>query len=101
MFDVSLDNWTPFTAVPHVQMDQDGQELLLVVVCATFSGHQDGPLALAIQQDPLRFVDEYWGDPERSSVRWECDISPCKPRVDILVNASAYSTSQPCLETKH
>lgn len=92
MFDVSLVNHTPFAADTHVQMDGHGQEVLVAVACATFSAPDDeGPVRLASKQEPVRFIDEPRGDPVRSSIAFESDISPFKPRVDVIVEAAAHA----------
>jgi hypothetical protein len=92
MFDVALVNHTPFAAATHVQMDGDGQEVLVAVACATFAAPDgEGPVCLAPQQEPVRFVDEPRGDPARSSIAFESDVSPFKPRVDVIVEAAAHA----------
>ncbi|MET0210012.1 MAG: DUF2169 domain-containing protein [Burkholderiaceae bacterium] len=90
MFNVELVNRTPFAALTHVQMDRDGQDLLLAVLCATFSAaSDDAPLTLAAEQAPVRYLDEPHGDPARSSIAFESDIATHKPRVDVLVKGHA------------
>jgi hypothetical protein len=92
MFDVALVNRTPFAASTHVQMDGEGQEVLVAVACATFyAPDDDGLVRLAAAQDPVRFIDEPRGDPASSSLAFESDISPLKPRVDVIVEASAHA----------
>jgi hypothetical protein len=92
VFDVALVNRTPFAAQTHVQLDVDGQEVLVVVGCATFSVPDDGsPLSVAPLQDEVRFVDEPRGDPACSSIAFESDISPFKPRVDVIIEAAAHA----------
>lgn len=92
MFDVELVNRTPFAAATHVQMDGDGQEVLVVVMCATFAGLDgESQLRLADTQDPVRLIDEPRGDPACSSIAFETDIAPLKPRVDVLVTGHAHA----------
>jgi hypothetical protein len=94
MFDVALVNHTPFAADTHVQMDGDGQEVLVAVVCATFAAPDDeGPVRIAPEQQPVRFVDGPRGDPALSSIAFESDISPFKPRVDVIVEAAAHAAA--------
>lgn len=90
MFDVVLVNRTPFSAATHVQVDRDGQEMLLAVMCATFhAASDDAPLTLAETQAPVRDLDQPRGDPARSSIAFETDLAPLKPRVDVLVHGHA------------
>ena len=91
MHDVWLENRTPFEAASHVQLDAYGQEVLVVVVCASFEATENGSLALAQAQEPVCFGDVFQGDPACSSLALEADIAPFKPMVDIVVNATAYA----------
>jgi hypothetical protein len=93
MFDVALENRTPFHAATHVQMDANGQEALLAVISATFAGLEDGSLDLALEQVPFCFADEPFGEHGRSSIRIEADIALAKPRVDIVVIGAAHAPS--------
>jgi hypothetical protein len=70
-------NHTPFAADMHVQMDGEGQEVLVAVGCATFRApDDDGPIRVADEQAPVRFIDEPRGVAARSSIAFESDISP-------------------------
>jgi hypothetical protein len=91
MFDVSIENRTPFEGATHVQIDGDGQEVLLVILSATFAARQDGSLELAPEQVPVCFGDEFLGEPGRSSVHLEADVALIKPKVDIVVAGAAYA----------
>ncbi|KIG17738.1 putative exported protein [Enhygromyxa salina] len=58
---------------------------------ATFEFKPDGTLGLADEQlDPLH-VPEYFGDPGRSSLRYEADLIGPKPGTDVIVNAHAHA----------
>lgn len=91
-FQTFLDNRIPFSAEKFVLPDQEGQEVLLVVVVAAFEAERPGgPLQLAEEQSPVRPVDEHYGDPARSSVQYESDLALEKSFVDLLLNAHAYA----------
>ncbi len=90
-YDVGLENRTPFSAATHVQMDGEGQELLLVVWSATFTAPTGENLELAEDQIPIRFADVPMGDPAFSSTRYEADIVTQKRYVDVIVNGSAHA----------
>ena len=88
-----LDNFTDFTAEQFVLCDNDGQEVLLIVVVATFEAiHPGGVLQLAKDQYPVRPVVEHYGDPASSSICYESNIALEKPFVDMLINGYAYSS---------
>lgn len=99
MFDVTLENRTPFEAATHVQFDGDGQEVLVAVLSASFAALDDAPdsdgsgraLGLAPEQTPVAFEDVPAGEPGRSSPRIEADIAPHKPRVDVVVRGCAHA----------
>ena len=91
-FQAVLSNLTPFTAEKFVLPDREGQEVVLVVVSATFQ-HLDGKvgLSLAEEQTSLETADLHHGPPHVASVSRESDIALIKPRVDVLVNGCAYA----------
>ena len=88
-FDVWLENRTPFAAATHVQLDAGGQEVLVLMLSASFEAQSNGTLAPAAEQLPVAFGDVPSGDPALSSTRYEADIAPLKPGADIIVNGTA------------
>ncbi|TIN30534.1 MAG: DUF2169 domain-containing protein [Mesorhizobium sp.] len=91
-FDLWLENRTPFSVASHVQLDIDGQEVLVVMLSASFeSPEQNDLLRLADEQLPVAFGDVPFGDPARSSNRYEADIAPVKPAAEVIVNGTAYA----------
>ena len=89
-FNTALENRTPFEATTFVFPDTDGQEILLIVMAATFVA-KDGNLRLADEPSPIRSSDEYRGDPARSSTLFEADVALVKPFVDVIVNGHVYA----------
>ena len=90
-FAVPIENRTPFIVESFVVPDSDGQELLLLIMVATFDVLDNGKLDLAIEQAPVNSADVYYGDPAASSTLYESDIAIAKPFVDVLVNGHAYA----------
>lgn len=89
-FQTLLTNHTPFQAEKFVLPDREGQEVILVVVSATFEQAAGAAgLSLAAQQAPLEAADVHHGPPEFSSVCRESDIALVKPLVDVLVHGFA------------
>jgi hypothetical protein len=72
-------------------VDKDGFERVLVVAKATFDIDSAGTCSLAPEQTPMKEVDEHYGDPESSSLRYECDFALTKTLVDVIVNGSAHA----------
>ena len=88
---MQLTNMTQFPALAFQATGQHGQPSQVVAMRATFDIKPDGALAVPDEQQPLALTDEYFGEINRSSVRQESDLVPCKPKCDIIVNATAYA----------
>jgi hypothetical protein len=65
--------------------DKDGRDWCVVVVKGTFTVAPDGSTRLAEKQAPLVYADEHYGDPAKTSIKYECDFAAFKPRADVLV----------------
>lgn len=90
--DVRLHNCTPFDAATLVQLDTEGQEVLLFMVSASFTEASiPGELSGADEQLPVCFADVPFGDPECSSNKYEADIALEKPGVEVVVIGHAYA----------
>lgn len=100
---------TARTDRPHqafVAFDRHGHELVVVVVKSTYAIQPDASLVAAEQQVPVFAADQFNGEPALSSVRYESDLIPPKPGIDLLVNGTAYSAKptrdlQVELQTRH
>jgi hypothetical protein len=91
-FQVPLINRTPFTADKFVLPDGEGQEVVLVVLAASFEPQpSSAALSLAAQQCSLELADVHRGPPALTSVQRESDIALVKPAVDVLLEACAYA----------
>jgi len=89
---VWLENRTPFAAATHVQVNSDGQEVLVAMLSASFQpAPEGGALRPADEQLPVAFGDVPFGDPVLSSNRYEADIAPVKPVAEVIVNGTAYA----------
>lgn len=90
-FAVAIDNRTPFAAGSFLQLDADGQENLLTVMSASFCPSDIGELAVAEDQLPVVFSDQPYRDGAFSSLKFEADIAMSKPKVEVIVNGTAYA----------
>jgi len=90
-FQTLIENHTTFTVDKFVLPDGEGQEVVLLVVSASFEKSGNDELQLAAEQSPLRVADQFHGDPAVSSVLYEADIALTKPRVDVLVHGHAHA----------
>ena len=88
-------NFTPFPSQYFQTVDPADQVFHVVVVRVTHTLRRvdkDGSLLLADEQTPLAQSDVCHGEINRSSIKWESDFAPYKPKCDVLlVNATAHS----------
>lgn len=86
-------NKTPFKvfAAPLVCHQDDNH--LVVVIKGTYDLPAQGSsrIKIATEQLDILFADEYWGEPESSSVRYESDMAIVKHAADVILNGSAYA----------
>ena len=86
-----VDNRTPFAAERGWVRDRDGAEIWLVAVKATFDILTDGTTAVAKEQPPVLRVAEHYGDPGKSSVKYDADLVLTKKTTDVIVVGHAYA----------
>lgn len=87
---LQLDNRTPYEAERAVLLDIDGSEIWVVAVKATFEIKKGQPV-LAEKQEPVCLVDEYYGEPGNSSLKYESELVFKKPGTDVVINGHAYA----------
>lgn len=86
-----IDNRTPFAAERGWVRDRNGAEVWLVAVKCTFAIKPDGTVDVAPDQPPVLRVPEHYGEPGKSSIRYEADLVLTKKTTDILVVGNAYA----------
>jgi hypothetical protein len=86
-------NTTGYLTDLFVTTDKQGRKRCVVVLKATFEVDPDGECRPAAEQMPFVYADEHYGDPGTTSIRYESEFAPMKPRADVLVNASAIPPS--------
>ena len=84
-------NYTPFSPLHFESRDENQNDFGVVVLRGTFEMEGGRPLRMVEGQEPILFKDEYWGDPQSSSLKFDSCMAPFKPKTDVLVNAIAYS----------
>ncbi|WP_224360788.1 DUF2169 family type VI secretion system accessory protein [Hyalangium versicolor] len=92
---MELVNRTPFAAERTVVPDREGRDVLLTVVKCTYALGKGGRLEPAPKQLPVQAVDDFYGEPGESSVRWESDLAVYKPATDVVVLGHAYPPRRP------
>ncbi len=92
----NLDNLTPFAALSLPSMSLTGMTLLLVVVSGRFVLPRPGASGndsahTTDEQPPVRVVDEYYGKPEASSLRYEGQSAFTRLATDVHVLGQAWA----------
>ena len=87
----AVNNQTRFKADRAFVRDVDGAEIWLVAVRATFQFNSAGEVTLADEQQDVVLAPKYFGEPGKSSLRYDMDLVRVKPGTDILLHASAHA----------
>lgn len=90
---MSVVNHTPFAAIAFRHYNLAGELNGVVAVRGTFRLVQDGPLAIAAQQEPLALTDVYAGeDPHACDLITQSNLVPFKPGTDVTFVGAAYTS---------
>lgn len=90
---LQIRNQTPFIAALGVFANRDGIDCVYAVVKATFHT-ENGQVIPSDDQLPVVPVDEYWDDPDSSSLKQACEMTLMKPATDVLMTGHAYAPGQ-------
>jgi hypothetical protein len=88
MFNVVND--TAFAFAPFVLPDREGADTLILVAKATFE-IAAGRLRVAETQREIAVADEYWGEPDLSSLKIASDVHLPKPGTDVALVGFAHA----------
>ena len=89
---IGIDNRSGFPAEVLSLPDLEAQEVPLLLVSSAWEQGPEGRWTPAEKQPPLCLADEYFSDdPASSSLRNEAQTATEKPRIDVIVNGSAYA----------
>lgn len=86
-----VENLTPFAAERCWVRDRDGTETWLVAVKCTFDILPDGSTRASKEQPPVLRLPEFYGEPGRSSIKYEADLVLTKTTTDVLVVGHAHA----------
>ena len=84
---LQLKNHSPFKASIAVFPNERGVDSLYIAIKATFELGRS--VTVAEQQLPVRMVDEFWGEPGQSSLKYASETHLSKPATDIVVMGTA------------
>ena len=94
-----IDNRTPFAAERGWVRDRNGAEIWLVAVKCTFDIKPDGSTEVSEEQPPVLRVPEHFGEPGKSSIKYENDLVLTKKTTDVIVVGHAYAPEGRPIET--
>jgi len=96
---LEIRNRTPYHVVLVPGMDRDGREFATVVIKGTFdldAARGSGqPLPRADEPMPVVPADEFHGEPDSSSVKYESDLGPAKTGTDVVLVGHAHAPRKP------
>ena len=96
-----VDNRTPFAADRGWVRDRNGAEVWLVAVKCTFDIQLDGSTSITDEQPPVLRIPEYYGEPGKSSIKYEADLVLTKTTTDVIVAGHAHAPDgRPVSETE-
>ena len=72
-------------------LDVSGREHLVVVAKATWSIPEPGQRPRPMAPQPLAMVDDYYGEPGESAMRYGSDFARFKPQCDVIFDACAHA----------
>ncbi|WON76729.1 DUF2169 domain-containing protein [Serratia sp. UGAL515B_01] len=88
-------NYSFFSALQYKGIDQNDTGFHVVVARVVYDmkieKNNQCALTLSSKQESLNYSDINYKDMSRSSVKYESDLAPYKPKTDIIINATAYS----------
>jgi hypothetical protein len=86
-----LGNRTPYAAERTWVLDKNAVKSWVVVVKGTFNVLPDGSTKLAEKQEEPLLACQYAGEPGKSSLVYEADLTPPKLATDITLNGHVYT----------
>jgi len=89
-----ITNETPYYAEPQLLQDEDGRDVLVIYVKATYSIQPDGKLVLLEKQVPVNPAGEYFGEPGKSSLKYPPESAFAKLATDVILVGHAHAPEQ-------
>lgn len=86
-----LNNKTDSAAEIALLADENGRDIMLVLVKTTYDIASDGVLTLAEEQKPICFEGEYYGEPGQSSLKIASEANFEKLATDVVLVGHAHA----------
>ncbi|QRK11304.1 DUF2169 domain-containing protein [Archangium violaceum] len=92
----NLKNLSPFAVADFPSLTKEGLEVLVICAAGRFRLPKAGrptsePLEPSDEQPPPPLSDVYWGEPGRSSLRYEAQTAWSRPGTDVYVSGTAWA----------
>jgi hypothetical protein len=91
MGEPAIENHTPFAVEVLFVTDEEARPCIVPVIKATYHISGSGGLSLAEAQIPVNFAGEFWGDPDRSSYKYEPETAFAKVATDVVLIGHAHA----------
>jgi hypothetical protein len=86
-----IENLTPFAVEMAFPPDEDARPLFVPIVKATYTFPADASLRIADKQLPIILAGELWGEPGKSSYKYEPEGTFTKPCTDVVLIGHAHA----------
>jgi hypothetical protein len=96
----TVENRTPFGFEPIFGADEQGRPVFVPIVKATYALAAPGTLSIAETQVPVKVSGEHWGEPGKSSYKYEPECSFVKPDTDVALIGHARAVGGAIRETQ-
>jgi hypothetical protein len=83
------ENHTPFQCEPYAVSDKEGGDVLLAILKATYEIEKKP--AIAGKQEPIQLADDYYGEPDQTSIKYASDFSFGKTATDVALIGHAHA----------
>lgn len=90
MEEQGLINETPFALQQLFLMDEKGRDILVLVIKATYQIDGTSKLEISHKQVPVNVSGEYYGEPGKSSFKYEPEVASVKLATDVVLIGHAY-----------
>jgi hypothetical protein len=96
----TIDNKSPFAFETLFLADEEGRPLYVPVIQASYHIRHNGSLVVAEQSPPVNLAGEFWGDPDKASMKYEPVFAFTKPATDVVLIGHAHAPSPGTTETQ-
>lgn len=92
---LQINNNTPFIAELHPFSDVHGRDYAVALVKGSFLvDPKSNTLVVSEQQVEVKYADEFYAEPGKSSIKYPSDISLVKGATDVLLIGHAYAPNE-------